>query len=155
MAELPPLPPGFSLDQPQQSSGPVTIGSPRPPAPPSGYEKDPTQPGHLQPIPGGPADKPSASELKQIPAAAVAGIQSNIENLRAVDAAIAALKGRPESIGPGTGMLGDTFTQFHDPDGQDVRSRVGQIGAVKIHDLSGAAVSASEAPRFQPFVPTT
>ena len=35
-----------------------------------------------------------------------------------------------------------------------MRSRVGNIGAVKIHDLSGAAVSPTEAPRFQPFVPT-
>lgn len=98
--------------------------------------------------------KPAPKQVQSIPTAAAAGIQSNLENLRAVDAAIAALKARPQSIGPGTGMLGDTFTQFNDPQGTDTRALVGKIGATTIHDLSGAAVSATEAPRFQPFVPT-
>lgn len=98
--------------------------------------------------------KPNPSAVKEIPVSAAAGIQANIESLRALDAAIGSLKGRPQSIGPGTGALGDTFTQFNDPQGTNVRSRIGNIGAIKIHDLSGAAVSPTEAPRFQPFVPT-
>lgn len=99
-------------------------------------------------------DTPSGDKPKTLPPAAASGIQANMESLRALDAAINSLNGRPQSIGPGTGALGDTFTQFNDPDGTDVRSRVGKIGAMTIHDLSGAAVSATEAPRFQPFVPT-
>ncbi len=99
---------------------------------------------------GGPA--PS-----RIPATALSGIQENLRNLRQLDHALSSLDprtGRPNSIGPGTGFFGNTVTQFNDPQGTTTRARVGEVGAVKIHDLSGAAVSASEAPRFQPFVPT-
>lgn len=93
------------------------------------------------------------SQQQNIPNAAAAGIQENLKSLGLVDTALKTLSGRPQSIGPGTGMLGDTVTQFNDPEGTDVRRIIGEIGAVKIHDLSGAAVSASEAPRFMPFVP--
>lgn len=91
---------------------------------------------------------------KNIPEVSARGIQGNIATLAQIDAALAALNGRPQSIGPGTGFFGDTVTQFNDPDGTNTRASIGKIGAVTIHDLSGAAVSASEAPRFQPFVPT-
>jgi len=97
----------------------------------------------------------AAAKPERIPAAAVTGIQENITALGEVDRAISSLARRPESIGPGTGMLGEMYTQWNDPEGTDVRADVGEIGAVKIHDLSGAAVSASEAPRFTPFVPST
>lgn len=89
-----------------------------------------------------------------IPPAAANGLQENLAALRKINSAIAAINRRPQSIGIGTGMMGDAFTQLHDPDGTDTRAAVGEIGAQKIHDLSGAAVSASEAPRFKPFVPS-
>lgn len=101
---------------------------------------------------GSPKAKPT--EIAKLPPTAAAGIQENIKTLRGIDEAISALKARPESIGTGTGMLGDTFTQWHDPEGTSTRSAIGKVGAYTIHDLSGAAVSASEAPRFTPFVPT-
>lgn len=101
---------------------------------------------------GTPKAKPV--QLKPIPTQSVTAIQENRHNIGQLTEALAALQGRPNSVGPGTGILGDTFTQFNDPEGTEVRRIVGQIGAVKIHDLSGAAVSATEAPRFQPFVPT-
>lgn len=94
------------------------------------------------------------AEQERIPAAAATGIQENLKTLRELDAALNGLNGRPQSIGPGTGVLGDTFTQYNDPEGTGVRAGVGAVGAFKIHDLSGAAVSASEAPRFTAFVPT-
>jgi hypothetical protein len=94
------------------------------------------------------------AERERIPAAAATGIQENLKTLREIDTALAGLKKRPESIGTGTGALGEIFTQWHDPDGTGVRASIGAVGAFKIHDLSGAAVSASEAPRFTPFVPT-
>lgn len=135
----------------------VTVGTPRPPEP-----EDPVDVAikgerlRSLRISNSKAADPAAPKAgeKPLPATAAAGIQANLESLRALDSAIAALKSRPQSIGPGTGMLGDTFTQFNDPDGTEIRSRVGKIGAMTIHDLSGAAVSATEAPRFQPFVPT-
>ena len=141
--------------------GGLEIVVPKPP--PAGYTGNSSG---MTPIKGGPADpyrpggeydpnKPpkDAPAPARIPVGAITGIQENLKALREIDSSLAALKGRPQSIGTGTGWLGDTVTQWNDPDGTDVRSRVANIGAVKIHDLSGAAVSASEAPRFTPFVP--
>jgi len=98
--------------------------------------------------------KATAGKLANIPAGAATGVQENLKALRSIDEALASLRTRPQSIGTGTGMLGDKFTQWHDPEGTATRSLVAAVGAQKIHDLSGAAVSASEAPRFTPFVPT-
>lgn len=93
-------------------------------------------------------------KLDRIPTSAAFGILGNATAINKVDAALEALNGRPKSVGVGTGALGTTFTNLNDPDGTAVRAAIAEIGAVKIHDLSGAAVSASEAPRFTPFVPT-
>lgn len=98
--------------------------------------------------------KAPTAETARIPANAATGIQENLKVMRAIDDAIMGVEARRSSIGPGTGMLGDTFTQFNDPQGTSARAGLAGIGAAKIHDLSGAAVSASEAPRFTPFVPT-
>lgn len=99
------------------------------------------------------ADAARRAEAQNIPNAAATGIQENISGLSKLDEALRLLDARPGSIGPGTGLFSDTFTQFNDPEGTDVRRALAEIGAIKIHDLSGAAVSASEAPRFMPFVP--
>jgi hypothetical protein len=91
--------------------------------------------------------------LARIPPAAANGILGNVSALRKVDAAMAALKGRPSSVGVGTGALGSTFTNLNDPGGTATRAAIAEISATKIHDLSGAAVSAAEFPRLAPFVP--
>jgi hypothetical protein len=96
----------------------------------------------------------SKAQLKQIPTSAVTSIQENISTSKEIDRALTALTLRPDSIGPGTGTFGDTFTQFNDPKGTDVRAAVGKIGGQIIHDVSGAAVTLSEEPRFRPYVPT-
>jgi hypothetical protein len=57
------------------------------------------------------------------------------------------------AVGFGTGMLGDYFTQWNDPEGTDGRSRVGQVGSIIIKDTSGAAVSLSEDARLRKWVP--
>lgn len=55
MASQPPLPPGFVLDgSPPAAGGPITVGNPRPPAPPSGFA--PAGPGAVTPLIGGPQD---------------------------------------------------------------------------------------------------
>lgn len=96
----------------------------------------------------------SKAQLKQIPTSAVTSIQENISTGKEIDRALLVLKKRPSSIGPGTGTFGDTFTQFNDPEGTDVRAAIGKIGGQIIHDVSGAAVTLSEEPRFRPYVPT-
>jgi hypothetical protein len=40
-----------------------------------------------------------------------------------------------------------------DPKGVDARAEVADIGSLKIHDRSGAAVTISESPRLMPFIP--
>jgi hypothetical protein len=57
------------------------------------------------------------------------------------------------AIGIGTGMLGDQFTQYNDPQGADFRALLGQIGGVVIKDISGAAVTAAEDERLKKWVP--
>lgn len=153
---------------------------------PSGYRY--TAGGNLEPIPGGPAAKPSyqlltpeenvalgldpnvryqrsadgqitalggqsKAQLKPIPSVGVTGIQENRDTLRQIDRAIAAVKKRPQSIGFGTGMMGDYITQWNDPQGTTTRATVGKIAGQIIHDVSGAAVTLSEEPRFKPYVP--
>lgn len=92
--------------------------------------------------------------LEMVPVTASAGIQENLKVRKDIEAALNALQTRPQSVGFGTGMLGETFTNWNDPEGTATRAAIAAIGAKKIHDLSGAAVSMSEAPRFVPFVPT-
>jgi hypothetical protein len=41
-----------------------------------------------------------------------------------------------------------------DPKGIAARAAVFNLGSLKIHDRSGAAVTASETPRLLPFIPT-
>ncbi len=50
-------------------------------------------------------------------------------------------------------LLPDQVMQRMDPSGVDSRAEVGKIGATKIHDLSGAAVTVSEFPRLAVFIP--
>lgn len=92
--------------------------------------------------------------LKPVPPAASKAMIENRDALRQIDSAIKAVQMRPHSIGPGTGMLGDTVTQYNDPKGTDTRAAVGKIAGQIIHDVSGAAVTMSEEPRFRPYVAT-
>lgn len=51
---------------------------------------------------------------------------------------------------PGAERVGQAL----DPKGVDIRSKIADIGSLKIHDRSGAAVTASETPRLRPFIPS-
>ncbi|EPR09760.1 hypothetical protein M527_06430 [Sphingobium indicum IP26] len=101
-------------------------------------------------------------QLKPLPAPVLQARASNVAALRNIDSALSLLdpKNRSEAaknarkaIGTGTGMLGDTFTQWNDPKGVDFRAQIGQIGGIIIKDTSGAAVSLSEDQRLAKWVP--
>jgi hypothetical protein len=94
-----------------------------------------------------------AAKPLALPEKVVSYLSGNITALQEIDDALEAVSERPQSIGIGTGWVGDTATQMNDPEGTKTRAKLGRVGAVLIHDLSGAAVSASEQPRFTPFVP--
>lgn len=112
----------------------------------------------FQVSPDGKVEAPSGQDTRTqqaqaVPASAQKSILENHSTIREIDRAIALLEKRPQSIGFGTGAMGDWFTQRNDPEGTPVRAAIGKIGGKIIHDMSGAAVTMSEAPRFQPYVP--
>lgn len=120
---------------------------------PSGYRFSAS--GGLEFIPGGPADPATAAgpkNLRPIPSTALAGMTANRNTLRKIDKAIAAIRKNPGAMGMAN-FLGDTIRQRVDADGVPVRALVADIGSQKLHDRSGAAVTAAESPRLVPFIP--
>ena len=97
----------------------------------------------------------SQGQLKPVPQQIVSKVIENRNSIRNVDKALAELDKYPGGVGPGTGALGNWFTQLNDPKGNDVRAAIANIGSLIIHDRSGAAVTVSETPRLQPFIPLT
>lgn len=73
-----------------------------------------------------------------------------------IDDAIAEL-GKPEgkdATGPLYALPGSEMAgQYLDPKGVPARAAVSNIGSLKLHDRSGAAVTVSEFPRLAPFIP--
>lgn len=142
------------------------------PAP--GYRWAPTNGPDNQPrqefIPGGNADpdvikaqtevRRTASE-KAIPQTVTKGMQENLDALKQIDRALAALGANEKAVGgvgeylqqiaPGVG--GDINNKYIDPKGTQARALISDIGSLKIHDRSGAAVTAAETPRLIPFIP--
>lgn len=146
----------------------------RPKAPPAtradppGYRTDPNNPDALAAIPGGPADPAQAKELaaakardnaKSIPPSVLKGIDENLTSLRKIDKVVELLAKQPGSVGGvGIGAAtvvpgGDWLLNQFDKSGTSLRAVVADIGSLKVHDRSGAAVSAAEEPRLRPFIP--
>ena len=108
---------------------------------------------------GSASGRPAASD--RVAATTVIQLAENFKNLDLVREALAAVDGRPQSFGlrrgagliPGMGQLGETINQRADPEGITARQLVGQVSAMKIKDISGAAVTVSEFPRLAAFVP--
>lgn len=59
-------------------------------------------------------------------------------------------RGLPNALGA---TVGGAINQRLDPKGVDARAIVADIGSLKIHERSGAAVTAAEFPRLVPFIP--
>jgi len=142
--------------------GNVTYGSPVAAVGPNG------QPVFIQPGKGGGAPSviegftPPAEKLRPIPPSINTAIIENQKSGNQIDRAIALLSG--ESL-PGMeadknatgwkGYLPGAILNRIDPTGVNARAEIADIGSLKIHDRSGAAVTASEAPRLMPFIPLT
>jgi len=69
-----------------------------------------------------------------------------------IDNALDLLGSNPNALGLKT-MITDTALQRIDPEGVATRAAVGGLAAEKVHQLSGAAVSAAEFKRLQPYLP--
>lgn len=82
----------------------------------------------------------------------LAKMATNEAALASIQRARQLVQDAPDSFGL-KNMLPDLAMQRLDPSGVDPRAEVGKVGATKIHDLSGAAVTVSEFPRLAVFVP--
>lgn len=110
--------------------------------------------------------QPLGKPLKPIPASVNSAIIANRQSNNQIDRALTLLSG--ENIGNPKeggmegdksatgfkGMLPQAILNRVDPKGVATRAEIADIGSLKIHDRSGAAVTISEAPRLMPFIPT-
>lgn len=113
----------------------------------------------------GPDGKPVApkSTERALPTSAAQKLMENQQNLRRAEQALGLLTPPKEGELPmdgndpnATGWKGyvpDFALQRLDPKGVQARAAISDIGSLVIHDRSGAAVTASEFPRLQPFIP--
>lgn len=101
----------------------------------------------------GPNGHPVGPKLRDVPATARKAMFENDAALRKIDDALTAIDAYPDALGV-SNYLGDTIRQRTDPDGVNARALVADVGSLKIHDRSGAAVTASETPRLMPFIPS-
>lgn len=81
-------------------------------------------------------------------------IAENNVALAGIDEALRLTKEYPKAFGV-MNYQGDAVRQRTDPKGVDARASVGIVSSTKVHDLSGAAVSAAESPRLQPHIPVS
>lgn len=97
---------------------------------------------------GAPVPKP----LKELPATVASGYIENSVAIDKIGQAIAEAQRNPNAFGV-KNYGPDALTQRLDQEGVVARALVADIASLKIHDRSGAAVSAAEFPRLRPFVP--
>jgi hypothetical protein len=104
--------------------------------------------------------QPLGKPLKQIPASVNTAILANNQSLNQIDRALTLLGGKDVGSMKGDkaatgvkGYLPNGLLNRVDPQGVDARAEISDIGSLRIHDRSGAAVTLSEAPRLMPFIP--
>ena len=103
---------------------------------------------------------PPSERLKPIPPSVNTAIIQNQTAGNQLDRAIALVSGvdLPGMTGDksATGLKGylpNAILNRVDPKGVSARAEIADIGSLKLHDRSGAAVTASESPRLMPFIP--
>jgi hypothetical protein len=119
---------------------------------------------------------PASPKLRDIPPAQNAAIIENRKALSNIDDAMDAITkatgirldesggptrdasvkpASPYALGPRNVLPGsENFRQITDSEGVPVRAKVANIAGQRFHDMSGAAVSISEASRLRPFIPS-
>jgi len=122
---------------------------------------DPNNPGSVTFRPGGrhdPAVIARETEARTraqqaAPAKTQGEMLENVASLRQVDKAIELLD-RTKGAGIGArGYIPGPILNRADPEGVELRAAIADIGSLRLHDRSGAAVTASESPRLVPFIP--
>lgn len=96
--------------------------------------------------------KAAKSDLKAMPSAQLKAWSENNSSMKFIDQALDKIAEHPQAFGS-KNALGNAVRSRTDPKGVDARALVANIGSLKIHDRSGAAVTAAETPRLMPFIP--
>lgn len=92
---------------------------------------------------------------KLIPPAVLKGVTENIFSITQIDQALQELeKYNGSGVGLVVGNLPSAITDTFNSRGVRLRAMIADIGSMKIHDRSGAAVTAAEFPRLRPFIPS-
>lgn len=173
-------PPPLPRFNPQQTAatpaGPASVaptatepGAIAPPANGASASPPAQQPSPQPATPQGPAPRtttlPGGAQVTTIPRTdrdppqpIVGAMTENANAVQSIDRAMMALNRYPAAVGvrPGIANLTGWSSMIWDrmdPDGVEVRAAIADIGSLKIHDRSGAAVSAQEFPRLRPFIP--
>lgn len=81
---------------------------------------------------------------------------ANVSQLAIIEDALKELDKAPGAVGllRGLPVIGDRLDPRADPAGVAARAQIANIGSLKIHDRSGAAVAVTEFPRLAPFIPS-
>lgn len=79
-------------------------------------------------------------------------IAANDAYIKSIEDAEQELAAHGGAVGLGRGIW-DKADQFIDPEGVKARADIANVGSLKIHERSGANVTAKEFPRLAPFVP--
>ena len=116
--------------------------------------------GKATPVTGPDGPLSGKSPEKALPTTAAQKLFENQQNLRRAEQALALMEGKnvgemkgdPNATGL-KGFLPDALLQRVDPQGTDARAALADLGSLVIHERSGAAVTAAEFPRLQPFIP--
>jgi hypothetical protein len=154
-----------------QAGAQVTMGTPLPVTLPDGtqgYVQPANRPGaaptvlRIPPGAGGAGGNvtpppPKPEHTKPIPDSAIRTITENRNSLSKIDAAIQAAEdpANAGSLGWKNALPGaEAVRSYTDAGGVPIRSLVADIGSLKIHDRTGAAMSLGEAVRLKPFIPS-
>lgn len=114
----------------------------------------PNRPG-MQPQFTGLEKPQEVKNLKPFPVAQASAVSGNATAIAKIDKAIAEVENAPDDSFGAMNYVGNAVRQRTDPAGNKARSSVAAVGSQKFHDLSGAAVSATEASRLTPYIPQT
>ena len=94
------------------------------------------------------------SQLKDIPPAHRAAYNDNQSFIDNIDKAIKEATDHPDAFGL-MNLLPEKATQYIDEKGVGSRALIANLGAIKRHDMSGAAITNAEQPYLAPFIPST
>lgn len=144
----------FAIRRATAGAATVSMGAPFAAIPPGSDTPQMFQPGNrpgVAPVPLGLA--PAKDPLKPIPPTQMEAISGNRAALAKIDEATRLITERPGSLGM-QNALPDSVNQRVDLKGVDARAALADVAGQKFHDLSGAAITASEAERLRPYIPS-